>query len=62
MIALSNLTDRELLEQIYILLIQISRRLNSPEENANDFIMGVAANGLADILFNRGYGQKKVSK
>lgn len=54
MIALSNLTDRELLEQIYILLIQVSRRLNSPEENANDFIMGVAANGLADILFNRG--------
>jgi hypothetical protein len=56
MIALSNLTDRELLEQIYILLTQISRRLNSPEENANDFIMDVAANGLADILFNRGYG------
>lgn len=62
MMALSNLTDRELLEQIYILLTQISRRLNSPEENANDFIMDVAANGLADILFNRGYGQKRVSK
>lgn len=62
MTALSNLTDRELLEQIYILLMQVSRRLNSPEENINDFIMGVAANGLADRLFNMSYGQKIVSK
>lgn len=58
MINLSQLSDRELLEQIYIILTQISRRLNSPEENANDFTMNIVANILADRLLNGGYGKK----
>lgn len=58
MVNLSQLSDRELLEQIYIILTQISRRLNSPEENANDFTMNVIANILADRLLNGGYGKK----
>lgn len=58
MVNLSQLTDRELLEQIYIILTQISRRLNSPEENANDFTMNIIANILADRLLNGGYGKK----
>lgn len=58
MVNLSQLSDRELLEQIYIILTQISRRLNSPEENANDFTMNVVANILADRLLNGGYGKK----
>lgn len=55
---LNQLTDRELLEQIYIILTQISRRLNSPEENANDFTMNVIANIFADRLLNGNYGKK----
>lgn len=62
MIKLSELTDRELLEEIYIILKQISRRLNSPEENANDFTMNVIANVLADRLLNTGYGNKGLQK
>lgn len=58
MVNLNQLSDRELLEQIYIILTQISRRLNSPEENANDFTMNVVANILADRLLNGGYGKK----
>jgi len=58
MVNLSQLSDRELLEQIYIILTQISRRLNSPEENANDFTMNIVANILADRLLNGGYGKK----
>ena len=58
MVNLSQLSDRELLEQIYMILTQISRRLNSPEENANDFTMNIIANILADRLLNGGYGKK----
>lgn len=58
MVNLSQLSDRELLEQIYIILTQISRRLNSPEENANDFTMNIVANILTDRLLNGGYGKK----
>lgn len=58
MVNLNQLSDRELLEQIYIILTQISRRLNSPEENANDFTMNIVANILADRLLNGGYGKK----
>lgn len=58
MVNLSQLSDRELLEQIYIILTQISRRLNSPEENANDFTMNIIANILADRLLNGGYEKK----
>lgn len=58
MMNLNQLSDRELLEQIYIILTQISRHLNSPEENANDFTMNVVANILADRLLNSGYGKK----
>lgn len=58
MVNLSQLSDRELLEQIYMILTQISRRLNSPEENANDFTMNIIANILADKLLNGGYGKK----
>lgn len=58
MVNLNQLSDRELLEQMYIILIQISRRLNSPEENANDFTMNVVANILADRLLNGDYGKK----
>lgn len=59
---LKHLTDRELLERIYILLVQMSKRLNSPEENTNDFMMNIVANILADRMINTDYGTQAVQR
>lgn len=59
---LKYLTDRELLECIYILLVQMSKRLNSPEENTNDFMMNIVANILADRMINTDYGTQAVQR
>lgn len=47
---LNTLSDRELLERIYLLLLQLSQRLDSPEANMNDFIMNVAANLISNRI------------
>lgn len=54
---LLNLTDRQLLEKIYLLLLQLSSRLDSPEANMNDFTMNIAANLISNRLYenNRGF-------
>lgn len=53
---LLNLTDRQLLEKIYLLLLQLSQRLDSPEANMNDFTMNIAANLISNRLYeNRGF-------
>lgn len=59
---LKHLTDRELLECIYILLVQMSKRLNSPEENTNDFMMNIVANILADRMMNTDYGNQAIQR
>lgn len=50
MYGLSTLTDRELLEAIYEMLIKLSIRLDSPEANMNDFMMNVAANLISNRI------------
>ncbi len=55
---LKLMSDRDLLEAIYVLLLSISRRLNSPEENLNDFTMNIIANVFADRLINNGTEKK----
>lgn len=50
MYGLSTLTDRELLEQIYLMLLKLSARLDSPEANMNDFVMNVAANLISNRI------------
>ena len=35
---LKLMSDRDLLEAIYVLLLSISQRLHSTEENTNDFL------------------------
>lgn len=53
---LNTLSDRELLERIYLLLLQLSQRLDSPEANLNDFTMNIAANLISNRLYeNRGF-------
>lgn len=54
----SNLSDRQLLETIYALLIHLLHKVESPEENVNDFTMNVIANVFADRLLNGRYGKK----
>ena len=46
---LRNLTDRELLENIYILLIEVHRKLDRIDDDER----AVAINLFADLLSNR---------
>lgn len=52
---LSTLSDRELLERIYLMLLKLSARLDSPEANMNDFMMNIAANLISNRI---GYDQR----
>lgn len=47
---LNTLSDRELLERIYLMLLKLSARLDSPEANMNDFMMNIAANLISNRL------------
>lgn len=51
---LKLVSDRDLLEAIYVLLLSISQRLHSTEENTNDFFMNIMANIFADRMINNG--------
>lgn len=46
----NTLSERELLERIYLMLLKLSARLDSPEANMNDFMMNIAANLLSNRL------------
>lgn len=50
---LSILSDRELLEAIYEMLVKLSERLDSPEANMNDFAMNIAANLISTRLYEQ---------
>lgn len=52
---LNILSDRELLERIYLMLLKLSARLDSPEANMNDFMMNIAANLISNGI---GYDQR----
>jgi len=46
----NTLSERELLERIYLMLLKLSARLDSPEANMNDFMMNVIANLISNRL------------
>ena len=46
----NTLSERELLERIYLMLLKLSARLDSPEANMNDFMMNVVANLISNRL------------
>lgn len=48
---LSTLSDRELLESIYEMLVKLSERLDSPQANLNDFMMNILANIISTRLY-----------
>ena len=47
---LQRMSDRELLEVIYEMLLKLSTRLDSPEANMNDFVMNIAANLISNRI------------
>ena len=49
---MSLLTDRELLEQIYILLLQIYNKVKEIDNDEKQFNMNVLANLVGDTLMD----------
>lgn len=47
---LAHMTDRELLEQIYLLLLQINVKVSEIDNDTKQFGMNVAANLIGDAL------------
>lgn len=47
---LAHMTDRELLEQIYLLLLQINVKVSEIDNNTKQFGMNVAANLVGEAL------------
>lgn len=49
---LSHMTNRELLEQIYLLLLQLYSRVDRIDDDNKEFSMNLAADLLGDMLQN----------
>lgn len=47
---LAHMTDRDLLEQIYILLLQVNNKVNDINDDNKQFSMNLAADLLGNIL------------
>ena len=47
---LAHMTDRELLEQIYLLLLKINMKVSDIDNDTKQFGMNVAANLVGDAL------------
>lgn len=47
---LAHMTDRELLEQIYLLLLQINMKVSEIDNDTKQFGMNVAVNLVGDAL------------
>ena len=47
---LAHISDRELLEQIYLLLLQINTRVNEIDNDAKVFSMNLAADLMGTML------------
>lgn len=47
---LAHMTDRELLEQIYLLLLQVNVKVSEIDNDTKQFGMNVAANLVGDAL------------
>ena len=49
---LNNITDRELLENIYVILLQILNKVNEIDKDDKQFTMNVLANLVGDTLMD----------
>lgn len=50
---LTHMTDRELLEQIYFLLLQVNVKVNEIDNDSKQFGMNLAANLLGDTIVEK---------
>lgn len=50
---MNTLTDRELLEQIYMLLVQIYSKVSEIDDDSKQFTMNVLANLVGDTLIQK---------
>lgn len=50
---LNNLTDRELLEEIYILLLEVHRKLDRIDDDGRQLGINVFANLFSDIIHRK---------
>lgn len=48
-----TLTDRELLEQIYLLLLRINAKVQEIDNDDKQFSMNVVANLIGDMINNK---------
>ena len=53
MINLTHLSDRELLEQIYILLLEVHRKLDRIDDDERQLGINVFANLFSDIIHRK---------
>lgn len=51
--ALSNMSDRELLEQIYVILLQVLSKVNEIDDDDKQLSMNVFANIIGDMLIKK---------
>lgn len=57
---LAHMTDRELLEQIYLLLLQINVKVSEIDNDTKQFGMNVAANLIGEaIIANNNDAQRR---
>ena len=50
---LSNLTDRQLLEQVYLLLLEVHRKLDRIDDDERQLGINVFANLFSDIIHRK---------
>ena len=57
---LAHMTDRELLEQIYLLLLQINVKVSEIDNDTKQFGMNVAANLVGEaLMMNNNNAQRR---
>ena len=49
----NNMTDRELLENIYVILLQILTKVSEIDDDSKQFTMNVLANLVGDTLVQK---------
>lgn len=59
---LIHLTDRELLEKIYVLLLQVYQKIDQMDDDNKEFGLNLAADLMGDMLQNRVELNNRVTK
>ena len=59
---LAHMTDRELLEQIYMLLLQINVKVSEIDNDSKQFGMNLAADLLGNMMDNLSNNNRKQQK